>query len=72
MLINGVATVTYVFNKLLPLLFNMNILVFIVYPWPTLRAFVFACRKILTLAFQVEAELTVLTMRVCHASVHSL
>ena len=58
MLINGVATVTYVFNKLLPLLFNMNIfLVFIVNPWSTLRAFVFACRKILTLVFQVEAEL---------------
>ena len=62
MLINGVATVTYVFNKLLPLLFNMNILVFIVNPWPTLRAFVFACRKIMTLVFQVEAELTVLTL----------
>ena len=72
MLINNVAMVTYVFYKLLPLLFNMNTLVIIVNPWPTLTAFVLPCWKTLTLIIQVEATLTVLIMRVCHSSLHFL
>ena len=49
MLINDVAMVTHVFNKLLHLLFNMNTLVYL-----CPAAIVLACWKILILVIQVR------------------